>query len=50
MAETKGPSETVPLGDEVGEVVGFFAVPSAAIIKVQRGSLKIGDTDRKSVV
>ena len=44
MTDPKGPSETVPLGDEVGEVAAFFAVPSAAIIKIQRGSLKVGDT------
>ena len=37
------PSAT-PLGEEIGKVISFFAVPSAAIIEVKQGSLKIGDT------
>lgn len=36
--------ETTPLGEEVGHVVSFFAVPSAAIIEVTKGSLKVGDS------
>ncbi len=32
-----------PLGEEIGLVVGFFAVPSVAIIQVTQGSLKVGD-------
>ena len=28
----------------MGEVVSFFAVPSAAIVAIKRGSLKLGDT------
>ena len=30
-------------GEEVGHIVAFFAVPSAAIIEVTKGSLKVGD-------
>ena len=30
-------------GEEVGRVVGYFSVPQAAIVKIQRGSLKVGD-------
>ena len=36
--------ETTPLGEEIGHVVGFFTVPSAAIIEITKGSLKLGDT------
>lgn len=42
MPNEKSPSST-PVGEEVGEVVAFFAVPSAAIVKISQGSLKIGD-------
>lgn len=31
-------------GEEIGKIVGFFRIPSAAIIKIQKGSLKVGDT------
>ncbi len=31
-------------GEEVGFVVSFFGVPSAAIIEITQGSLKVGDT------
>ncbi len=44
MPETTPPSPTIPLGEEIGEVIGFFAVPSAAIIEVKKDSLKLGDT------
>ena len=30
-------------GEEIGEVVAFFAIPSAALIEVKKGSLKVGD-------
>lgn len=30
-------------GDKIGRVVGYFSVPKAAIVKIQRGSLKVGD-------
>lgn len=30
-------------GEEIGEVVAFFAVPSAAVIEIKKGSLKVGD-------
>jgi len=30
-------------GEEIGEVIGFFAVPSAGIVEIKKGSLKIGD-------
>ena len=36
--------DATPLGDEVGVVTGFFAVPSVAIIKVTKGPIKVGDT------
>ncbi len=29
--------------EEIGEVVGFFAIPSVGIVKIGRGSLKVGD-------
>ena len=32
-----------PSGDEIGDVVAFYAVPSAAIIRVKASSLKVGD-------
>ena len=38
------PAEATPIGDEIGTVVDFFAVPSAAIIKIAKGSLKVGET------
>ena len=30
-------------GEEIGQVIGFFAIPSAALIELKEGSLKIGD-------
>ncbi|MBI3333269.1 MAG: hypothetical protein HYZ93_04185 [Candidatus Omnitrophica bacterium] len=42
MPETK-PSAPSP-GEEIGQVISFFAVPSAAIVEVKRGTLKVGDT------
>ncbi|MBI3615949.1 MAG: hypothetical protein HY211_05465 [Candidatus Omnitrophica bacterium] len=36
--------ETTPLGEEMGFVVSFFSVPSAALIEITKGSLKLGDT------
>ena len=36
--------ETTPLGEEIGFVVSFFSVPSAAIVEITKGSLKLGDT------
>jgi len=36
--------KTIPPGEEVGEIVGFFAVPSAAIVRITKGTLKIGDS------
>ena len=30
-------------GEEIGEVMAFFSVPSAAIIEIKKGSLKVGD-------
>ena len=38
------PPRPKPTGEAIGEVVGFFAVPSAAIIKITKGSLKAGET------
>lgn len=42
------PEPTSPPGpegsDEIGEIVGFFAVPSAAIVEIKKGTLKVGDT------
>ena len=32
-----------PAGDELGEVVAFFRLPVVAVIKVKKGSLKVGD-------
>ena len=40
MPEPQAPSP----GEEIGEVVGYFAIPSAAIVRINKGSLKIGDT------
>ncbi len=37
-------SEATPLGEEIGHVVSFFSIPSAAIIEITKGSLKVGDT------
>ena len=37
-------SEATPLGEEIGHVVSFFSVPSAAVIEVTKGSFKVGDT------
>ena len=30
-------------GEEIGQVVGFFAIPSAAILEIKKDSLKVGD-------
>ena len=38
------PSKPAPEGEAMGEVVGFFSVPSAAIIKIGKGTLKAGAT------
>ncbi len=32
-----------PLGDQLGKVVAFFRIPVVAVIKVAKGSLKVGD-------
>lgn len=32
------------IGDQIGTVMSFFAVPSVAIVKVAQGTLKVGDT------
>ncbi len=44
MPEAIPPSKASPPGEEVGQVVGFFAVPSVAIIAISKDSLKLGDT------
>ncbi|MBI3317715.1 MAG: hypothetical protein HYZ90_01015 [Candidatus Omnitrophica bacterium] len=44
MPEKAPESGPVPSGDQIGEVISFFAVPSAAILKIEKGSLKIGDS------
>lgn len=38
------PSPEVPFGEEIGLIVAFYSVPSAAIIEIKRESLKVGDT------
>ncbi len=30
-------------GEEIGQVIGFYAIPSAALIEIKEGSLKVGD-------
>lgn len=30
-------------GEEIGTVKGFFAIPSAALIQIQKGTLRVGD-------
>ena len=30
-------------GEEIGQVMGFYAIPSAALVEITHGSLKIGD-------
>lgn len=30
-------------GEEIGEVIGFFAIPSAAVVKIKKGTLRVGD-------
>ena len=37
------PSSPTPTGEEIGQVVGYFAVPSVAIVKMTQGTLKVGD-------
>ena len=37
------PRKPAPAGDETGRVVAFFRIPVVAVIKVTRGSLKMGD-------
>lgn len=32
-----------PQEEEIGRIAGFFAKPSAAIIEITKGSLKVGD-------
>ncbi len=44
MSESKSPPEAASSGEEIGEVISFFAVPSAAIIEIKQGTLKLGDT------
>lgn len=38
------PSPEVSPGEEIGVIVAFYAAPSAAIIEIKNGSLKVGDT------
>lgn len=44
MPEPKGPASKDVVGEEIGCVVGFFAIPSAAIVEIKKGTLKVGDT------
>ena len=44
MAEPGSSSASSAPGEEVGHIVAFFSVPSAAIIEVTKESLKVGDT------
>ena len=37
------PGQAEPASEEIGEIVAFFAAPSAAIVELRTGSLKIGD-------
>ncbi len=32
-----------PPGDEIGRVVAFFRIPVVAVVKITKGSLKLGD-------
>jgi translation initiation factor IF-2 len=34
----------VPQGDQLGKVVAFFRIPVVAVVKVAKGSLKVGDS------
>ena len=43
MPEATPPAKAPPPGEEIGQVVAFFGVPSAAIIALSKGSLKLGD-------
>lgn len=36
--------KAAPLGDPLGKVVAFFRIPVVAVIKVAKGSLKVGDS------
>ena len=45
MPEEIPPSQPIPAGgEEIGHVMSFFSIPSAAIVQIERGSLKVGDT------
>ena len=44
MQEGLSQLPTAPSGEEIGHVVSFFSIPSAALIEITKGSLKIGDT------
>lgn len=40
------PEQTPPAGqegEEIGEVAGYFAIPSAAVVKIKKGTLRVGD-------
>lgn len=37
------PSSPTPTGEEIGQVVGFFAIPNVAMVKVTHGILKVND-------
>ena len=37
------PASPTPTGEEIGQVVSYFSVPGAAIIKVAQGTLQVGD-------
>lgn len=39
----QSPTPAAPTGEEIGRVASFFAVPSAAIIEITQGSLKVGE-------
>lgn len=40
---SKSTAKKGPPADQLGEVVAFFRIPVVAVIKVTRGSLKVGD-------
>ena len=42
MPETTPPAPT-PNGEEIGQVVGFFAIPNVAMVKLKQGTLRLND-------
>lgn len=43
QVQGQSPKGEKPPGEEVGKVIGYFRIPSAGIVKITKGSLKVGD-------